>query len=142
MTIPRVVLDTNVVIAALRSRRGASFRVLELVGLGRFKLTVSVPLALEYEAVLNRHRVTVGLTQQDIRDLVDYLCSVSDRRVIYYLWRPYLRDPKDDFVLEAAVAGECQGIVTFNVRDFDGIDQFGLWAESPGEFLKRIGEVP
>jgi predicted nucleic acid-binding protein len=67
---------------------------------------------------------------------------VARRQAIFYLWRPYLRDPKDDLVLEAAVAGECAGIVTFNQRDFAGAERFGLWIESPRSFLARIGALP
>lgn len=138
----QVVLDTNVLIAALRSRRGASFQLLTLVGRSpAFQLHVSVPLVLEYEEVAKRHAEELGLAPQDIDAVVDYLCSVSERHAIFFLWRPVLADPKDDMVLEVAVAAGCEGIVTFNTRDFAAARQFGLWAERPREFLRRIGEV-
>ena len=72
--------------------------------------------------------------------MIDYLCMVGQRQRIHFLWRPILRDPKDDLVLELTVAADCQGIVTYNSRDFAGVEQFGLWVMKPGEFLARIGE--
>lgn len=139
MSPPRVVLDTNVLVAAIRSRRGASFRVLERVGTAAFEIAVSVALVLEYEEVLMRHRGDAGLDESDVGDLIDYLCAVARRQEIFYLWRPALRDPDDDLVLEVAVAAGCDGIVTFNTRDFVGAERFGLWVEPPREFLGRIG---
>jgi predicted nucleic acid-binding protein len=142
MTAPlRVVLDTNVLDAATRSRRGASFRLLELVGKGPFELVVSVPLVLEYEAILTEHRQETGLTETDVDDLLDYVCAVARHQEIFFLWRPYLRDPKDDLVLEAAVAGGCRGIVSFNKRDFVGSERSGLWVLTPGEFLADLRGV-
>lgn len=137
---PKIVLDTNVLVAGLRSRRGASFRLLQLSGTGRFEIAISVALVLEYEDVLMRHAGTVGLEESEIADVLDYLCAVGHRGRIYYLWRPFLRDPKDDHLLELAVAANSEGIVTFNTRDFAGVDRFGLWAMTPREFLDRIGE--
>jgi putative PIN family toxin of toxin-antitoxin system len=140
MDVPKIVLDTNVLVAGLRSRRGASFRLLSLLGSGRFEIAISVALVLEYEDVLMRDVAALGLEETDIADVLDYVCAVGHRERIYYLWRPFLRDPKDDHLLELGVAANCEGIVTFNVRDFAGVDQFGLWIMTPREFLARIGE--
>ncbi len=82
-----------------------------------------------------------GGTERDIDDILDYLCRVSSHQTIHYLWRPFLPDPKDDMVLELAVAAQCEYIVTFNQRDFRGTDQFGIVVIQPREFLKRIGEL-
>ncbi len=139
---PSVVLDTNVLVAATRSRLGASFRVLEQIGGGRFEIVLSVKMVLEYEEVLHRHRVASSLETADVQDLLDYLCKVGRHQAVFYLWRPCLNDPDDDHVLEVAVAGGCDGIVTFNRRDFAGAERFGLWIETPKDFLKRIGAVP
>ena len=137
-----VVLDTNVLIAALRSRRGASFYLLSLVGRSRrFEINLSVPLVLEYEEVAKRQSRAIGLTHADIDDVLDYLCNVANLREIFFLWRPFLRDPKDDMVLELAVEAGCGRIVTFNQRDFAGIERFALKAVTPKEFLKEIGEI-
>jgi putative PIN family toxin of toxin-antitoxin system len=141
MAIPQVVLDTNVLISAQRSQRGASAKLLSLLGSGQFAVHLSVALALEYEAVLMRYRLELGLTQEDVTDLVDAICALSTPHEIYYLWRPYLRDPGDEFVLDLAVAASCDYIITFNQRDFAGVDRFGLRVVTPGEFLKLMGEA-
>ena len=138
---PRIVLDTNVLISALRSRNGASFRLLRIGRQERFKLFVSVPLVLEYECTAKRQSRSLGLLHSDIDDILDYLCQVSEHREIFFLWRPFLKDPKDDMVLELAVESEVDFIVTHNLRDFVGIDQFGISAITPHEFLRKIGEI-
>jgi len=138
---PRVVLDTNVAVAAVRSRRGASFRVLSLVGSGKFEIALSVPLILEYEDALLRNLEEANLTRGDVRDILDYVCSVAQLQQIFFLWRPFLRDPRDDMVLEVAVAAGCEAVVTHNRKDFGGIEQFGLKALTPQGLLKRIGEL-
>lgn len=132
-----IVLDTNVLIAGLRSARRASYALLQLLGSGRFDLSVSVPLVLEYEAIAKEHSRAIGLSHAEIDDVIDYLCNVAEHREIYYLWRPFLRDPKDDMVLELAVESGADYIVTHNLRDFQGIEKFGIEAVSPGIFLKR-----
>lgn len=134
----RVVLDTNVLVAAIRSRRGASFAVLSRVGTGQFEVAVSVPLVLEYEDALLRSMAAANLGERDISDLVDYVCGVAVRQDIFFLWRPQLRDPGDDLVLEIAVASNCDAIVTHNVRDFTGAERFGIRIVDPGMFLREL----
>ncbi|MEW6749701.1 MAG: PIN domain-containing protein [Candidatus Latescibacterota bacterium] len=134
-------LDTNVLVAALRSSGGSSFRLLSLVGRSdRFEVHLSVPLVLEYEEAAMRQVGLLGLSGDDIADVLDYLCSAACLHEIFFLWRPMLRHPRDELVLEVAVAGSCQGIISHNKSDFVGAEKFGLWVESPREFLKRIGE--
>ena len=134
----RVVLDTSVLVAGVRSRRGASFEVLSRLGNGTFGVAVSVSLVLEYEAALLRHVAESALDEDDVRDLIDYVCDVAIRQKIFFLWRPFLRDPGDDLVLELAVAAQCEAIVTHNVRDFRGIEQLGVRVLTPGEFLQEL----
>jgi putative PIN family toxin of toxin-antitoxin system len=133
--IPPVVLDTNVLVAGLKSSRGASYALLQQIGTGTFELNISVPLILEYEAVLKRLARELGLTHAEVDDVVDYVCSVASHREIFYLWRPFLPDPKDDMVLELAVECGATHIVTHNLRDFVGIEQFGIMPIRPGDFL-------
>jgi len=139
---PRVVLDTNVLFAGLWSRQGASYQVLELVRHGHLEPALSVALVLEYEMVLKRRAEALGLQARDIDAVVDYLCMVGHRQAIHFLWRPSLRDPRDELLLELAVAAQCEHVITHNVRDFAGAEQFGVTALTPGDYLNRMGVRP
>jgi putative PIN family toxin of toxin-antitoxin system len=134
----RIVLDTNVLVSALRSRRGRSNKLLSLVGSETFDLVISVPLILEYEDAALRQIDALVYTLDEVREIIDFLCWAGEATPIYYLWRPFLPDPKDDLVLEAAVAGRCDTIVTFNQRDFKGVDKFGLQVRTPRAFLEEL----
>jgi putative PIN family toxin of toxin-antitoxin system len=133
-----VVLDSSVLVAALRSRQGASFRLLELLRGDQFEIAVSVPLVLEYEAVLVRHAAELNLSREAAVGVVDFLCSVAHRQDIHFLWRPRLPDPQDEFVLELAVAANCEAIITHNVRDFVGTKKFKPQVLTPSMFLARM----
>lgn len=136
----QIVLDTNVFISALRSRGRASFEVLRLTGRdSSFEINLSVPLVLEYESAAKRMADELDLSTRDIDDIIGYLCEVAVRRTIHYLWRPVLPDPKDDMVLEVAVAGQCEYIVTHNVKDFQGAERFGVRVVTPQDFLVILG---
>ena len=137
----RIVIDTNVFISALRSRRGASFKLLSMLGGSAFEISVSVPLVLEYEALAKRQARALGLDSTTIDDILDYVCQVARRREIFFLWRPYLKDPNDDLVLELAVESESEFIITYNRRDFAGIETFGIKVLTPKEFLQKLGEI-
>ena len=141
MSAPNIVLDTNVIIAALRSKRGASYKLLTLVGTHQFEIHDSVALILEYEEVIQRHREELGLSQEDVSTFIDFLCSMAHHHKIYFLWRPFLTDVNDELVLELAVSAGCEYIVTHNNRDFKGTEQFGIQAITPKEFLQIIREV-
>ncbi len=136
-----IVIDTCVLISALRSRNGASFKLLSLIDSKKFTFFLSVPLVLEYEAVTKRMSRNLGLTHSDIEDIIDYLCTVGLHRKVHFLWRPNLKDPSDDFVLELAVESECNYIVTHNIKDFKDIKKFNLKAITPQELLRKIGEI-
>ena len=138
----QVVIDTNVLVAALLSSRGASHRLLRLVGDRRWRINLSVPLVLEYEQTLKRVCTGASLGGSDIDSVVCFLCANANLRPIFFLWRPLLPDPKDDFVLELAVESRADFVVTFNTRDFAGAERFGVRVISPREFLAIIGEEP
>jgi putative PIN family toxin of toxin-antitoxin system len=140
--IPQIVIDTSVLISALRSRQGASYRLLSLLGSGKFAVSLSVPVLLEYEQVAKRLVGQIPLTEADIDDILDYVCQIAGHQRVFYLWRPFLKDPEDDMVLELAVAANCGYVVTFNTRDFAGAEQFGIRIVTPREFLQLIGELP
>jgi putative PIN family toxin of toxin-antitoxin system len=136
------ILDTDVLVAALRSDRGAS-RQLLLAALERqFELLASVPLILEYEAVLTRpeHLAACGLNAAEVGRVIDSLVSVATPVQLAFRWRPRLSDPNDDMVLETAINGSAAAIVTFNQRDFaSGINHFHCAAVSPATALQRLG---
>lgn len=134
-------IDTNVFVSALLSRRGASYRLLTLLGKGVFQYNLSVPLIVEYEDAAKRILSQTMLTEEDLDDILDYICKVGNKRQIYYLWRPFLRDPRDDMILELAVAAECDTIITFNLKDFSGVEAFGLQVITPTDFLRQIGQL-
>jgi putative PIN family toxin of toxin-antitoxin system len=137
----QIVLDTSVLIAALRSRRGASFELLRLVGDERWQLHLSTALLLEYEAVARREAQELWLQPDLIEAVLDYLCVNAQEHRISFRWRPFLRDPDDDFILELAVAAKAQYIVTHNLRDFAGVEAFGLEAITPAQMLLKLGET-
>jgi predicted nucleic acid-binding protein len=132
---PRIVLDANVLFSALRSRLGVSFRLLSLVGNRRSELQLSAPLVAAYEAVLKRGHLP--LSHQQIDDVIDYLCAQGKHHEIFYLWRPALKDPDDDFLLELAVKSHAS-IVTWNVSDFKKAQRFHVAVQTPRDFLTSL----
>ncbi|MDT4955033.1 MAG: hypothetical protein QOJ02_3171 [Acidobacteriota bacterium] len=138
----QIVIDTNVLLTALRSRRGASHRLLMLLNDGRWQMNLSVPLFLEYEDVIKRPDAGLNLSIKEIDDILDFICAAANLREIFYLWRPVLPDPKDDFVLELAVESQCDFIITYNIKDFMGAEKFGLVVITPQDFLRKLGEIP
>jgi len=133
------ILDANVVLSGLKSKNGSPFRLLQALEDERFEIAISVPLVLEYESVLFNHLDRAIFTDEDIRDFIDYLCRIGRPTQIYYLWRPILKDPFDDHVLEVAVASESPYIVSYNKKDFKAAKSFGIEIVSPFEFLKTLG---
>ena len=130
----RLVLDTSVVVAGLRSPDGASRLWLEAALRGRFSLLLSVPLLLEYEAVLSRkdNLAASNLEKSEVGALLDAFCKLGEPVELQYLWRPMLRDPGDEMVLETAALGRADALLTFNIRDFAGSERWGISVEEPG----------
>lgn len=137
----RAVVDTNVVVTAFRSDSGASRQVLEAALSKRFELLLSVSLMLEYEAVLCRpeNLAASGASVSDVENVLDALAAVGNRIAFAFRWRPALPDPNDDMVLETAVNGRAEAIVTSNQRDFRAFEaHFNFSIMTPGEFLRTI----
>lgn len=137
----RLVLDTDVLVAAVRSRSGASWQLVNGALAGEFTLLLSVPLVLEYEAVLTRpeHLAAGRLTVNDIHLLVNSVVAVAEPVRNSYLWRPMLPDPEDDMVLETALNGNAQGLVTFNQRHFvEAMRQFECSVLLPSHALRLL----
>jgi putative PIN family toxin of toxin-antitoxin system len=135
-----MVLDTDAMVAALRSPGGASAELLRQVLAGERSATGSVPLFLEYESVMSRpvHLKAAGATVENVRNLLDVMAGVIEQVEIRYLWRPQLTDVDDDMVLECAVNGRARHLVTFNVADFTGpAGRFGIRPLTPDQMLKE-----
>jgi putative PIN family toxin of toxin-antitoxin system len=135
------VLDTDVIVASLRSDRGASRQLLLAALHMDFELLLSVPLILEYEAVLTRaeHLVACGLTRAEVGRVLDDLTSIATPVRLAFRWRPQLADPNDDMVLETAVNGNADAIVTFNQRDFrESSKGFACAVIMPAQALQQI----
>jgi putative PIN family toxin of toxin-antitoxin system len=137
----QIVVDTNVFVSALRSQFGASYKLFSLIDKELYELQLSVPLTLEYEAAAKRMIGEILLSEKEIDDILDFVISKSKCWQIYYLWRPQLKDPGDDMILELAVTANCNTILTYNVNDFKGIEKFGIQAITPKEFLELAGEL-
>ena len=135
-----IVIDTNVFVSAFRSRRGASFKLVSFLPNDKFSIAISVPLVFEYEDALKRLE-SDAITEQDIGDFDDFLCEIGHPQEIFCLWCPFLPDSYDDHVLEVAVAAGCDTIVTYNKRDFRGIEHFGMRILDPRELLSEIGVI-
>lgn len=135
----RVVIDTNVIISALRSNKGASNQFLRMLGKELFECAISVPLILEYEEVCKRLMPPLGITNAQIDSFIDYICQVSLHRQIFYLWRPQLPDADDDFLLDLAVEAQADFIITFNKKDFHGVERFNIRLATPKEFMQILG---
>jgi putative PIN family toxin of toxin-antitoxin system len=142
-TAEKVVLDTNVLVAAVRSRQGASFALVSSIPAEEFQPCLSVGLYAEWQEVLTRpENLPPGRTPEDALGFVRYLASQSHLQEIHFLWRPFLRDADDDMVLELAFAAGCRHIITHNVKDFHGSEQLGIGALSPREFLNLVRKKP
>ena len=136
----KIVIDTNVILSGLQSDMGYSYRLLSILPDSRFQVCISVPLVLEYEAQLKKHLSKKIFADEDIDDFINYFCAIAERVKIYYLWRPHLADPFDDHILELAITSNCKYIVTYNLKDFKQIAEYGITAITPQQFLSILAE--
>jgi putative PIN family toxin of toxin-antitoxin system len=137
----KIVLDTNVIVAAMRSPTGASAAILRVARQGGTTLMLSVALALEYEAVCCQaeHRLAAALSVDEVDAFLNVVIALAEPVRTHFLWRPQLRDPGDEMVLETAVNGRAGMLVTFNIRDFGNApSRFGIEVLLPREALKRL----
>jgi len=138
----RVILDTNVLVAATKSRRGAAYALVSQLPSPAFTIALTIPLYLEYQDALTRPEIMGDqYTVNEAIQFTRYLSSIAHKQAVYFLWRPWLRDPKDDMALEAALASQSYYIVTYNLKDFKnkGIEEnLGIEILTPQQFLEII----
>jgi putative PIN family toxin of toxin-antitoxin system len=137
----RVVLDTDVVVAGMRSPSGASAALLLAARKRRLVFVATVALFIEYEAICERseHRIAAGLNKDEVRVFLDGLANMVEEAEAHFLWRGRLRDANDDMVLDAAINGQADAIVTFNHRDYGEVpEEFGIAVLAPRDVLRRI----
>ncbi len=137
----QIVIDTNVFVTALRSRRGASYKLLFETIREKYELNISPVLIFEYESIAKRELHNLKISEEHIESILDMICATSNKCKIFFLWRPQLKDPKDDHILELAIESQSKYIITYNKRDFKGVDKFGIEVLTPKEFLEIIGEI-
>ena len=136
----RAVLDTNVLVAGLRSRRGASFALLKAVRDGSLIPIISPAVILEYEDVLMRPGMTGSFPRDQVGPLLDWICSVAEHQQVFFLWRPTLKDPADEMFLEVGVAAKADALITHNSTDFEAAERFDLRVLTSQEALREITE--
>ena len=134
----KVVFDTSVLVAAARSKSEASHALLSRLPDSSFQTVISVALFAEYRAVLLRPENLLQRTAPQAEGFLDFMISASHLQEVFFRWRPALPDPDDDLILELAAAASCRYIVTHNLRDFRGVEKWGIATVTPGDFLKLI----
>jgi len=137
----RIVLDTSVVVAGVRTRLGAGNAILRLIAQRRLVALATPPLFLEYEDVLKRpeHQLVHGLIPEAVDEFLAELAALIEPVEVHFQWRPQSRDPNDEMVLEAAINGQADALVTYNVTDFAGpVERFRISVLRPGELLKKV----
>lgn len=137
----QIILDTNILVAAFRSKRGAANLLLDKLNDSRWQVNVSTALLLEYEDVLKRPEMRDFVSESDIDVFLDGLCAIAEFHDIFYLWRLPAKDPNDAFILELAVRVNADFIITYNAKDFHAAAQFGVKLATPKEFLQYVGDL-
>jgi putative PIN family toxin of toxin-antitoxin system len=133
------IIDTNVLLSGLKSRKGQSYKLLQKLLNNEFEIAISVPIILEYEAILKKKLDKTIYSEEDIESVINYLCKIGKQVKIFYLWRPFLKDPFDDHIIEAALTANCKYIITYNKKDFMEVEQFGIRVLTPYDFMQRLG---
>lgn len=137
----QIILDTNILVAAFRSKRGAANLLLDKLNDLRWRVNVSTALLLEYEDVLKRAEMRDFVSESDVDIFLDGLCTIAEFNDIFYLWRLLAKDPNDAFILELAVRVNADFIITYNKKDFPAAADFGIKLVTPKEFLEFVGDL-
>ncbi|MDX1958903.1 MAG: putative toxin-antitoxin system toxin component, PIN family [Leptospiraceae bacterium] len=136
----KIIIDTNVLVSGLKSRLGASYKLLSSLNDNRMQLFLSNSLLFEYEEVLKRNSHLINLDFNEIDSLLDDICAIASTRNIFFLWRPTASDPNDDFIVDLAIASNIDYIITFNISNFLNVKKMNIKVITPQEFLQTLGE--
>lgn len=135
----RITLDTSVLVAAARSRNGASFKLVSMLPSEHLEIALTVAVFMEWQAVLTRpEHIPDGVSVDNVIGYVRYLASIAHQQDVHFLWRPFLRDPNDDMLVECAVSSGSRYIVTHNLKDFGRVTELGIQAITPAELLQKL----
>ncbi|HMW07572.1 MAG TPA: putative toxin-antitoxin system toxin component, PIN family [Leptospiraceae bacterium] len=137
----KIIIDTNVLVSGLKSRLGASYKLLSSLNDERIQLFLSNSLLFEYEEILKRNNHLVNLDLNEIDSLLDDICAIASTKNIFYLWRPTTSDPDDDFIVDLAIASNIDYIITFNVSNFLNAKKMNIKTITPKEFLQLLGGI-
>lgn len=137
----QIILDTNILVAAFRSTRGAANLLLGKLDDSRWQVNVSTPLLLEYEDVLKRSEMKDFISESDVDTFLDGFGTIAENHEIFYLWRLLSKDANDAFILELAVRVQADFIVTYNKKDFPAAADFDIQLITPKEFLQFVGDL-
>ncbi len=139
----KIVLDTCVLVAAARSRHGASYQLVSMLPDPRFDFVLTIALYTEWQSALTRpEHIPHGVSVEGVLGYLRYMASLAHLQDVHFLWRPFLRDPDDDMVLECAMASGSQYIVTHNLKDFRRAPELKVHAITPADFLKLLRKSP
>lgn len=140
-TLYQIVIDTNVILAGLRSDKGASYKLLTILNDKRFQINVSATLVFEYEEILKREQQQTGLNYEDIDNIINGICYLANHHEIFYIWRPLAKDKDDDFLIDLALKCQANFIISYNTKDLQPIEKFGISILTPKQFLQLLGEI-
>jgi putative PIN family toxin of toxin-antitoxin system len=137
----QIVIDTNVLLTGLKSKKGASYLLLTLLNSNFFELNISTTLIFEYEYVLKRESQNLGLTSEDIDNIINGICHLANHQKVYYLWRPLSKDPNDDFIIDLAIKSQADFIISYNQKDLKTLIKFNISILNPKQFLQILGVI-
>lgn len=136
-----IVIDTNVMVSALRSSLGASHLLVQSIAERKVEYAISTTLIFEYEDAIKREMNSISLTDKELDLFLDSIVALGTTFAPFFLWRPFLSDPKDDYVLELAAVSRSEAIITYNRKDFKGIEKFGIQPLPPKVYLQKKGLI-
>ena len=137
----QIVVDTNVLLSSLKSNAGASYKLFSILNARRWQVNVSTALLYEYEEILKNASNDLGLTLQEVDLAIAAICNIANFHPIFFLWRPMLKDADDEFLSDLALKAQADFIITYNQKDLQAVERFGIQVVTPKQFLQIVGEI-